>query len=179
MAPGTHGPVHQDRPVLGLQPANHLVEQDGAMHVSTRFRFNPLPTINAERTRGCQAPRQTGTTATLPEPPRLSRPPSHRAHPPRHDLTEYHSSSGSAEKDDSLEPKEHDVHQPEEIYTASASLCSSRHSGIQSPMSSVARSIPIRTFSRKTRALGKPNSWSFASTVSRRSFPENAQRNEA
>jgi hypothetical protein len=23
---------------LGLQPANHLVEQDGAMHVSTRFR---------------------------------------------------------------------------------------------------------------------------------------------
>src|SRR5208282_1140074 len=38
-------------------------------------RFNPLPTVNAERTRGCQAPRQTGTTATLPEPLRLSRPP--------------------------------------------------------------------------------------------------------
>jgi hypothetical protein len=38
MAPCAHGPVHQDRSVMGLQPANHLVEQDGAMHVSTRFR---------------------------------------------------------------------------------------------------------------------------------------------
>ena len=37
MAPCPHGAIHQDGPFDGPQPCRHLIEQNGAMHDSTRF----------------------------------------------------------------------------------------------------------------------------------------------